>query len=181
MIRGNSVLLRAPEPEDLENIHRWGNDSEVSQFMGRDRPSSCAQVRDRLEGHDDPTRRLPLCIDTLQGVHIGTCALGGIDAVNRSAGLGIMIGEKQFWGKGYGTDATLALCGFGFGQMNLHRIQLYVYTFNRRAIRSYEKCGFAHEGLHRQVIYKLGKYQDVAIMGLLSDEFSHAWPEGYPG
>lgn len=177
MIRGEKVLLRAIEPEDAERCHRWINDAEVVGFLGMRFPISLLAEKKWVEQDRDPSKDLALAIETLEGEHIGNCGLHGIDAINRSAPLGIMIGEKDHWGKGYGTDATLTLCGFGFGQMNLHRIFLHVYEFNARAMRCYEKCGFQHEGREREAIFKHGKYNDILTMGVLEDEFRENWPE----
>ena len=176
MIRGEKVILRAIELEDLERCHRWMNDPDVTQFLSTRFPLSLQQERKWIEQERDPMRDLALAIETLEGVHIGNCGLHGIHAVDRSAGLGISIGEKSHWSQGYGTDAMLTLCGFGFGQMNLHRIWLYVFDFNARGIRCYEKCGFQHEGRLREAIFRHGKYRDVLVMGILAEEFQQKWP-----
>lgn len=181
MIRGEKVLLRAVEEGDAERCHRWINDPEVTQFMSMRFPMSLLQERKWVERERDPNKELSLAIETLDGDHIGNCGLNGISSVDRRAGIGIVIGEKDYWGKGYGTDATLTHCGFGFTQMNLHRIFLHVYEFNTRAICCYEKCGFEHEGCLRQAIFKHGKYNDILVMGILEDEFREKWPERWEG
>ncbi len=177
VIRGEGVVLRATEPGDAESIARWFNDPEVRRYMGARFPGSLVDQRRRLESRSDPEKRLGLCIDTLDGRTIGICSLHRDDAEGHNAGLGIMIGEKDCWSKGYGTDATLTLCCFGFRQMDLHRIRLDVYTFNERAIRSYEKCGFRRDAVQRDAYYKHGEYLDVLIMAILADEFREKWPE----
>lgn len=83
----------------------------------------------------------------------------------------IEIGEKECWGRGYGTDALRTLVRFGFEEMNLNRIALDVYDFNERAIASYLKCGFIEEGRRRQDIYKGGRHIDVVMMALLRDDW----------
>jgi len=97
--------------------------------------------------------------------------LTGIDWKNRRAVLGIVIGEKEYWDNGYGTEAIATLLRFVFQEMNLHRISLRVYTYNQRAIRCYEKCGFKLEGRLRQARFRDGEYYDELIMGILRDEF----------
>lgn len=84
---------------------------------------------------------------------------------------GIFIGDKKYWGKGYGTDAMRVLVKFIFEQMNIHKVKLNVYSFNERAIKSYEKCGFKVEGVLRQEIFRDGRYYDEIIMGLLKEEY----------
>ena len=85
-----------------------------------------------------------------------------------------MIGEKECWGRGYGTDALRTLVRFGFEEMNLNRIALDVYDFNERAIASYLKTGFAEEGRRRKDIYRDGRYVDVVMMSVLRAEWEAA-------
>ena len=94
-----------------------------------------------------------------------------IDWKNRKAVQGIFIGEKEYWGRGYGSDAIRALLGFAFREMNLHRVYLSVYDYNERAIRCYEKCGFRHEGRLRKARFSDGRYHDELMMGILREEF----------
>jgi RimJ/RimL family protein N-acetyltransferase len=89
----------------------------------------------------------------------------------RKARLGVMIGEKEYWSKGYGTDAMLTFLRFGFDEMNLNRIDLTVFDGNERAKACYRKCGFVEEGRLRQDRYSRGAYSDTLIMGILRDEF----------
>jgi RimJ/RimL family protein N-acetyltransferase len=110
-------------------------------------------------------------IEAEDGAHIGQMGLHGVDYENRRAVLGIGIGEKDYWGRGYGTDAIQALLGWAFDHLNLNRVGLHVYDFNQRAIRCYEKCGFRREGVVRQAWYVGGQYHDEVVMGILRDEF----------
>src|SRR4051794_16679062 len=103
---------------------------------------------------------------------IGTISLMQVDHVNGGAGVGISIGEKELWGKGYGTDAMNALLDFAFGQLRLERVWLDVYDFNARAQRSYEKSGFVAEGTQRHSHYSFGKFNDVVLMAILRDEWA---------
>ncbi|PJF44100.1 MAG: N-acetyltransferase, partial [Phototrophicales bacterium] len=97
--------------------------------------------------------------------------LHGPDLRNRSSEVGISIGQPSYWDQGYGTDAMRVLLRYGFYEINLHRIELKVYSFNERAIRSYEKLGFQKEVVARQAIFRDGQYHDVIIMGLLRSEW----------
>jgi RimJ/RimL family protein N-acetyltransferase len=84
---------------------------------------------------------------------------------------GIVIGEKAHWNRGFGTEATRLALRFAFGELNLHRVELEVFAFNKRAIRAYEKAGFRLEGTRLQSHFHNGAYHDAHIMGVLSDEF----------
>lgn len=98
----------------------------------------------------------------------------GLDVVNwpgRDAFVGLGIGETEYWNKGYGTDVMNILLRFAFLEVNLQRVTLSVFEYNPRAIRSYEKAGFRHEGRVRKVLNKEGKLWDVLLMGILREEW----------
>lgn len=105
--------------------------------------------------------------------HIGVIEYREINIVSRRCSVGIGIGEKAYWGKGYGTDALKALIHYLFQTMNLNRVQLDTWSGNVRAIRSYEKCGFVVEGRMRNDAYIDGQYYDTIVMGLLKEEFQY--------
>lgn len=176
MIHGEKVILRALESADLEAVHRWANDADVTRWLGRRLPISLAEQQTWLESKSD-ARELRLAIDTQDGQFIGWCDLTRWQASEDSAVLTLCIGDKTRWGGGYGTDATLTLCAYGFAELNLHRIGLFVFAEHAPAIHIYEKCGFAPEGRLRQNSYRHGARQDLLIMGLLRDEFKQKWPE----
>ena len=112
-----------------------------------------------------------LAIETAEGVHIGNVGLHRIDWKNRNAEPGIAIGEKEYWNRGYGTDAIRTLLGLAFREMNLHRVFLRVDADNARGIRCYEKAGFRQEGTLREAVFKAGIYHDQYVMSILRSEF----------
>ncbi|MGB9522024.1 MAG: GNAT family N-acetyltransferase, partial [Anaerolineales bacterium] len=121
-----------------------------------------------------PTEEHPLVIEVQQEdawFPIGDIALMNIDWRNRSAELGISIGEKSFWNKGCGSDAIKLFLKHCFDTLNLERIFLRVHQTNQRAIRAYQKCGFIQEGLLRRAEYKNGTYLNVLIMAILKSEW----------
>ncbi|MFQ6014718.1 MAG: GNAT family N-acetyltransferase [Anaerolineae bacterium] len=172
MIQGNKVRLRAIEREDLSRFVRWLNDPEVVQYLTIYTPFSMAEEERWFERQLEDDSSTILAIETLDGTHIGNVGLHKIDWKNSHAELGIFIGEKEYWDQGYGSDAVMAMLNFAFNEMNLHRVSLGVYAFNKRAIRCYEKCGFRHEGTEREVVFKNGNYHDHLIMGILRHEFN---------
>jgi RimJ/RimL family protein N-acetyltransferase len=173
MIRGTKTLLRALEEEDLPRCVRWFNDPEVRRLLNMRYPLSMTEEErwwaSRLER--EGTGDVIFAIEAEDGKHIGNLGLHNVDHENRRAMLGIAIGEKGYWGRGYGTDAIGATLGWAFGYLNLNRVYLTVYATNQRAIRCYEKCGFQHEGIQRQAQYIDGEYVDEWMMGILRDEF----------
>jgi len=107
---------------------------------------------------------------------IGKVELVRFDWRSQSAEVGIGIGNKAFWDKGYGTDAMRVLLRYTFMELGLHRVQLDVFSFNRRAARSYEKAGFSFEGARREAIYRDGVFHDDLVMSILRQEWD-ALPE----
>ena len=177
MLEGTLVNLRAQEMGDLERNHRWVNNREVTRFLTmRYEMSLAAEENWMRERTKSPVSfsTATFAIDTKDGRHIGNCGLHDASPENREATLGILLGEQDCWGKGYGTDAMRTLVRFGFNEMNLHRIELHVFDFNARAQSVYRKCGFVEEGRLRQHIYQEGGYLDLVVMALLRQEWEDA-------
>ena len=175
MIIGERVRLRAIEKEDLSAFVRWINDPEVRRNLKIIQPLSLGQEEkwytDILSG---PVEKHPLCIEVKQGenwVFVGNLGFLHINQHDRSAEVGILIGEKQFWNQGYGAEAMRLIVGHGFENLNLNRIYLHVYETNPRGKRSYEKVGFFVDGRLRQARFLEGKYVDVFIMSILKSEW----------
>jgi RimJ/RimL family protein N-acetyltransferase len=153
----------------------WLNDPEVLAGLSLYLPLSMGEeeqwFQDMLKA---PGSEHPLVIETREGdewVPVGTCGFHQIEWKNRSGELGIFIGEKRCWNKGYGTEVMKLLLQHGFNTLNLHRIFLRVFSNNPRAVRSYEKAGFVHEGCMRQAEYRDGQYVDVLLMSVLRPEW----------
>jgi RimJ/RimL family protein N-acetyltransferase len=169
---GELIRLRAREPEDEPLLYRWFNDPEVTEHLGVRYPLSHGQEHEFVErssriGYGYAS----FGVETLaEGRLIGGTDLHQMSAEDRSAMLGIAIGDKAYWDGGYGTDTMRTVCRFGFETMNLHRIELEVYAPNERARHVYEKVGFRQEGIRRQARFQRGQYIDVVVMGLLAGE-----------
>jgi len=171
VIPGKKTRLRAIECEDIPTFVRWLNDPEVRHYLKIYLPMSKAEEEEWFERQMEDDSGRVFGIETGEGVLIGNVGLSDLDWKNRSAFLGIVIAEKEYWGRGYGSDAIVALLRFAFGEMNLHRIYLSVFDFNQRAIRCYEKCGFRPEGRAREALFRDGRYHDALQMAILRQEF----------
>jgi len=171
-LAGRRVRLRAIERSDILTFVRWFNDPEVTQYLQMCMPMSQAEEERWFEAQLTCSDKRVFGIETLDGQLIGNLGLHDLDWKERCAVLGIVIGEKDYWGKGYGTDAVHTALWFAFEHMNLHRIQLSVYAYNKRAVRCYEKSGFRHEGRMRSKHFFSGEYHDELIMGILRAEFA---------
>ena len=168
-ISGSRVILRAIERSDIPTFVRWFNDPEVTKHLQLYLPMSLAQEERWFEKYLQDQQQHIFGIETLDGKLIGNIGLENISWKDSHAELGIVIGEKDYWGKGYGTEAITTFLDFVFRQMNLHRVYLRVFEDNERAIRCYEECGFELEGRLRESHFSDGRYHDELIMGILRD------------
>jgi RimJ/RimL family protein N-acetyltransferase len=170
MIEGKLVRLRAPERGDIPTFVKWINDPEVTEFLKLDTPIS---MEEEEVWYAEMVKRKDrvFSIETLDGRLIGNVGLVGLDWESRRTDIGIMIGEKDAWSKGYGTDAVMVLLGYLFDELNLNRVSLFTDANNTRAQRCYEKCGFKKEGVMRQYRFKRGRYLDGVLYSILKEEW----------
>jgi RimJ/RimL family protein N-acetyltransferase len=177
LFRGKLVRLTAEDPQTFaEADSRWSRDSEYWRLLDCDPsyPRSARLVKERIEKNlaQDQPEFLHFMIRKLEDNRvIGEIGLDGISWTHREAFVGIGIGERDQWGKGYGTDAMRLILRFGFSEMNLMRISLDVFEYNLRAIRSYEKIGFVHEGRLRGALRRDGSRYDMLYMGITREEW----------
>jgi RimJ/RimL family protein N-acetyltransferase len=174
MLRGNMVILRPVKRADIPNFLVWFNDTEVSQYMGRNLPLTEMEEEKWIEGLTADKTRVNLVIEAIVDVStkpIGTIGFQFIEATNRQATFGIGIGEKDFWNNGYGTEAARLFIKYGFEQLNLNRVNSNVFDFNVRSQKMHLKIGFKQEGLRRQAKFVNGSYHDVVEYGLLREDW----------
>ena len=173
MFQGDRVLLRATRREDMQIQWQSENDLELT-FLdgGTPRPATLewvyAHFDEGVRNHDPNSVSFAIEADSR---YIGHCGLHNIDAVNRTCELGIEIGNKDYWGKGYGREAIRLLLTYAFEHRNLNRVSLQTHSENERAIRAYRACGFVEEGRFRQQLWLAGHFVDGIAMGILRDEF----------
>src|SRR3989304_7101024 len=174
MIFGERIRFRAIERSDLPVFVTWLNDPEVRAGISAYLPMSLAREQNWFEDMlKKPLEEQPFAIEIKHKddwLLIGTTSFFNFSWRSRKAEIGIMIGEKAYWNKGYGTETMLLMLQHGFETLNLHRIYLKVYATNPRAIRSYEKVGFVLEGRQREAHFDKGVYSDDLIMGVLQHE-----------
>jgi RimJ/RimL family protein N-acetyltransferase len=170
---GKLVIVREVEAEDLPLVWEWENDSEMGLYLNADpgKRMSMDEVRRRYEQYrTDPTSGL-FIITKHDGQSIGML---GFDRLYRDIGtcrLFIGIGDKQYWGQGYGSDAMRLALQYFFKDVSLEKVQLSVYDFNTRAIASYRKCGFEVEGVRRNIAYVHGEWCDSIEMAVTTSQF----------
>lgn len=171
---GSLVRLAAVRREDIPLYTQWFQDYEVVRMLNPD-----AYMPVTVENEEEWYSRVATATDTYTlGIRtmaedklIGNASLFNISQKNRVATFGIAVGDKDYWGRGYGSEATQLMVRYGFDELNLNRIQLDVYDYNPRAIRAYEKVGFNQEGVRRQAVFREGAYHDVHLMAILREEW----------
>lgn len=171
MLRGRQVQLRPVEKGDLDLLLSWINDPEVMRWLVPHFPFTRAQEEEWLNRIVTSERDRVFIIETLDAKPIGEIGLHGIDSRNRTAEMGISIFEKDYWGRGHGSDAIRTLLTFAFDWMNFHLVYLRCHEDNVRAKRAYEKCGFVEEGFLRSREFRNGRYTGGYVMSVIAEEF----------
>lgn len=174
MLEGKRVRLVPVRKEFLPKFTQWMNDREVLRYLYMYKPLT-------LEAEEKWYTRLlsdenEILLSILTNSPAGEEILIGnvgitVDHRNGVGVLGIVIGEKEYWGKGLGTEALQLMIAYGFDTLNLQRVELQVFSSNPRAIASYTKIGFREEGRRRRAQYVRGQYIDLLMLGLLKEEF----------
>jgi RimJ/RimL family protein N-acetyltransferase len=174
MLRGENVTLRALRRDDLPLLCQFNNDLAVELAGGGDPPMPqpfewllADFEREAAAGGRDDTR---FAIE-VEDKCIGACGLFHFNWTSRTGELGIGIGDKDYWGIGYGKEAVGMLVGYAFQYRNLQRVWLWVHARNERAIRAYTSCGFVEEGRLRNHVWSNGQYDDAVYMGILREEW----------
>lgn len=173
MLKGPRVELKAVNREDLPRIYEFNNDLETELLSGGDPPIPRPLLYWENK-FDQQAKEKP---DDLwfgiwaDGKLIGHAGLGDFNRTALNCELGITIGDKDYWGKGYGREAIRLLLNYAFRILNQQRVWLTVYANNERAVRSYRASGFVEEGRQRRQEWSNGQYVDLVYMAVLREEW----------
>ena len=174
MLHGQKTLLRAISRDDLERLWQFNNDVDVELAGGGDppMPQSLARLYAEYDAEASKGGRdgASFAIEA-DGKFIGQCALFRLNHTDQTCELGITIGDKTYWGRGYGRDVIRILLDYAFRLRNFRRVYLTVNGTNERAIRAYQACGFLEEGRLRKHVWSAGAFIDLVYMGILRDEW----------
>jgi RimJ/RimL family protein N-acetyltransferase len=178
LLRGELVRLSAVDHAELgKAFAKWNQDTELTRYL--DAHLVSLRSEKAISGFfekdlkEASPMQYPFTIRALDDNRL----LGdiGLYVINnwgsQDAFVGLGIGDRENWGKGYGTDAMKVVLRYAFTELNLRRVTLTVFEYNPRAIRSYEKTGFQHEGRLRGALLRDGKRWDMLYMGILRDEW----------
>ncbi len=172
-LEGRLSYLRSVELSDIGHITRWVNDPETTytMFYGQ-LPKNTEQVREFVVSQvNSPQHVVFLACDRKTGKPIGLTGLYDIHTTAHSAKFNILIGEKKFRGRGYGTEIAELLLFYGFDRLNLHRIYLGVTSENKMAIHAYQNAGYVLEGTLKDDIYRNSRYYDTIRMAVLREDY----------
>ncbi len=175
--RGSLVRLGSELPEVVAKAFaKWNQDTEFRRLAVSEPAQlwSEKKLKEFIEGNNSENNFLQTFLFSIRTLAddklIGIVSLRVHSWTHSDAWLGIMVGERDYWGKGYGTDAVRLILHFGFVELNLRRISLAVHSYNERAVKSYEKVGFKLEGRMRGEGWRDGTHYDGLYMGILREE-----------
>lgn len=175
VLRGERVVLRPLAAGDLRRCVKWFSDPEILRFLARSAPVTLAEEERWFHDYERRADEQIFAIE-IEGRHIGNLGLHKIDHAHRKAEIGIVIGEPTFWAKGIGTEAMRVALRYAFDELGMNKVSLDVLEYNERAIKTYERVGFRREGIHREDVYKDGRFVNVVRMSLLDREMADAAP-----
>lgn len=174
LLHGTNVRLTALTPNDLPIIARWYQHAEFLRLLDAlpAYPKTEGALAKWLEERQIATNTFLFAMRLLDNDDLlGYVELDEILWTHQVGGVSIGIGDPTHWGKGYGYEAMQLALAFAFNELNLHRVQLTVFSYNKRAMALYEKLGFQREGVYREFLQRNGKRHDMYLYGLLRREW----------
>jgi RimJ/RimL family protein N-acetyltransferase len=174
-LEGKKVNLRPFSKEDVPTITRWINDPEVREFVAATFPQTEKQEEEWVGKIGSNNSDIVLVIETKDGKPIGLMGMHKINWVYRTTTTGAIIGEKDYWGKGYGTDAKMQVLNYCFNTLNIHKVCSSVIAYNERSLKYSLHCGYKIEGCRRKQIFKNGEYWDEIDLGIFKEEWLPFW------
>lgn len=167
------IYLRALEPDDYKVSIQWRKDDEIWDMLGGTKHFvSSAYEKQWVEKtiFDSKDIKLAICLKE-DDRYIGNVYMTNIDQVRQSCHSHVLIGNKDYWGKGIAQEALRLFCDYMFKERNMHRIQAIVLESNIQSLKMHQKCGYRIEGLMRDSVFKEGKFQNQYILSLLGTDF----------
>lgn len=173
-MEGLQVKLRAMELSDLPAITTWNFDEEINEFMPARFPNNLEQQRKWFDNQFKDDKKKLIIVEKISNLPVGLLGVMNIDHINKNCEIGITIGEKKYWGKGYSKEAMGLIISFLFQQMNMHIIYLQVFETNLRGVNFFKKCGFRVDGKLKDKYFKNGAYVSYLLMSLSRTDFMNS-------
>ena len=172
ILKGEKIVLRPISIKEAASYVRWIKDKRVNRFLIIDGKGLTLEkekkiIKQFLESKASMNWSIFIQLNKL----IGTTGIT-VNKIHRRCSWGIFIGDKNYWGQGYGADVLETVLKYCFNKLELNRVELSVFPFNPRAIECYKKCGFRVEGVKKQAVRKDGKFVDDIIMGILKKDYN---------
>ena len=170
LLQGKHIYLRNVVPDDVNEAYcQWMNNPATNKFLeSRFYTHSIESLREYIVNKQgDNLNAFFAIVLKDEDLHIGNIKLGPIDSNHHLADIGIMIGEKDCWGKGYATEAINLVVGYAFDTLGLHKVTAGCYAPNKGSIRAFEKAGFVQEGVRKAHCYFEGEYVDDILLGFV--------------
>ncbi len=184
-IKGEKCFLKQIEADEIDKVanllSKWVNDEIVTYYMFTgQKPLNKKQIEGNLKNDLSSCRNVIfLIVDSRSEKPIGYAGLYEINEISRKAEFRILIGEKDFWNRGYGSEVCEMVTFYGFDRFNLNRIYLGFTASNKAAQSAYEKAGYKYEGTLKQDIYRNSQYYDSIRMAILRDDFYKTYYEDF--
>lgn len=172
-IKGNKVTLRAIEERDLEQLHKWSNDPEINYMLGGWHfPSSMQDQAKWFSGLSLMGNNQRFAIETEDLGLIGMINIVDINWKDRRAFTGMLLGDKEMRGKGYGVDAIMTMNRYAFEEMGLRRLDGTMISYNVASINVYtKKCGWVQEGIKKDAYFRKNQWWDEVVVGITSQDY----------
>ena len=170
-LEGKRIRLREVCIEDVNEIYyRWLNDPEITRYLeSRFYPNSIISLRNYVKNNSGNKDNLLLAIILKEeNRHIGNIKLGPINWLHRFSDVGLLIGEKDCWGKGYATEAIKLISNHAFDHLNLHKLIAGSYDVNKGSIQAFKKAGFSIEGIRKRHYFCENRYIGHVMLGLIN-------------
>ena len=173
MIKGEKTYLTELDRNNAEIIRGWLNDPEVNEFLAVGHIPITREAEQRyydlqLAAGDRHTFEVHVGDD---GRYIGNVGLKDVNPVHRRAELGVVIGSKEDWGRGYGADAIVTCLRFAFHTLGLHSVRLKAHSDHVRGLALYKSLGFIETGREREAVFQNGRFADYVVLDILDREF----------
>lgn len=172
-LAGERCYLSPISLDDADLYTKWLNDLEITQYLNLSTMSINAPGEKEALQHIMKEHNYAI-VDNETNNLIGNCGLHNWDKINQTSEIGIFIGDRDFLGKGYGTEALKLLIRFSFDYLNIHSILLRVFSYNERAQASYRKVGFSEIGVWKESLVQKGKRHDTIFMEITPEIFASA-------
>ena len=174
LLQGETIKITALNRVDAGVMKRWYEDVAFLRLENSMAaiPKTEEEIQRRIDAANESADEIGLAIRLIESEElIGTISFSEIEWSNQVSELGIGIGDRNNWRKGYGFEAMTIAMDFAFNELQMHRLQLTVLDYNLAAIALYEKCQFKREGVHREFFHRDGRRRDMYLYGLLRSEW----------